>query len=264
MQPQPGLDLGINYGELLAGALLWTVCGLIVAPVCALLLHWAGHAMGVFRLKREEQPPKFHWSLALLGALIAFIVGGWTGCKVGVVRAGVDAVVTAGPKLLRSGLEQGLLAAGMTNFAGLEVKRLHELLGQAEKFDLVPEDLKDAEELRPYLDQWRPQLEEARRVAIAQARAFLRDHVKLEKLSLTELVDALLPKFTLQLERWAREFTRWEITTAVMWIVGAEVFLALACLAVRCLRGKPKPAPPPPPRAPPSPPPVLPPKLESA
>ncbi len=249
MQP----DLGLNLGELLAGALLWTVCGFVVAPIGALLLHWAGHAVGLFRLKHVEEPRKFHWSLALLGALFACILGGWTGCKVGFARAVVDGVVTAGPKVVRSGLEEALQSAGMTNFAVIEVKQLHELIDQAEKIDLVPKDLPEAEELKPYIERWKPQLEEARTAVIAAARAFLRDHVKQDRLSLTELVDALLPRLTHQLERWVREFTRLQIISAGLWIGGAEALLALCCLAVRCLRGKPKSPPPsaPPPRSPP-------------
>ncbi|MBI3878191.1 MAG: hypothetical protein HY300_19895 [Verrucomicrobia bacterium] len=233
MQQQPNFDLGLNFGQLIGSAALWVFAGFAVAMLAACLLHWIGHALGLFQLKRIEEPRKFLWSVALMGVFFSCIVGGWTGLKVGVVRAGGEAMTTAGPKLLQSGLEQGLRSAGVTNFTAIEVKRLGELLDEAAKAELPPMEF-------PGADKWRPQVEEFRRKAIGQARAFLDANEKRETLSLTDLVNDLFPRLSGELATWTQNFTRREIKSGLIWVAGIEGFLALMCLIVRCTSAKPK------------------------
>jgi len=259
MNPEPSFELGLNYGALLGGAVLWTLGGLAVSILIACFCHWAGHELGLFRLKRIEEPRKVLWSVVVMGVLFSTIIGGWTGCKVGVVRAGVSAVTTAGPRLLQAGVEKGLHAAGLTNSAGIEIKKLRELLDQAEKAELIPKNLPDADEWLPHIEKYRPQIEEFRKKAIAEARGILDRHAKGDTFTVPDLVNALLPMLTGELAKWTRGFTRWEVITGFLWIAGIEGFLALMCFIVRCFSAKPKPGVPP--ASPPSNPPELPQKI---
>ncbi|MBM3875192.1 MAG: hypothetical protein FJ386_00515 [Verrucomicrobia bacterium] len=264
MNAETRFDLGLNYGQLLGGALLWTLGGLVVAVLAAVLCHWAGHKLGWFRLKRVDEPRKVLWSVAILGALLCAVIGGWTGFKLGIVRAAVSAVTTAGPRLLHAGIEEGLRAAGLTNAAGVEVKKLHELLDQAGKLELVPPNLPEAEKWRPYIETYRPQIEKIRQELLAGARGILDRHVKGDTFTVPDLVNALMPMLTGELVKWTRGFTQWEIFTGFLWIAGIEGFLALMCFIVRCFSAKPAPGAPSnplkpvPPEGPPRVPPALP------
>lgn len=259
MNTESPFELGLNYGQLLGGALLWILGALVVSILSAGLLHWAGHQLGLFSLKRVEEPRKVLWSVAVMGMLFSSIIGGWTGCKVGVVRAGVSAVTTAGPRLLRAGIEEGLKSAGLTNSTGIEIKKLREFLDQAEDAELEGFGGTGAEHWGPYIEKYRPQIEEFRKKAIAEARGILDRHAKGDTFTVDDLVNALLPMFTSELTRWTRGFTRWEVITGFIWIAGIEGFLALMCGIVRFFSAKPKPNPPP--STPPAKPPGLPPKI---
>ena len=221
-------DAGSQFsvGHLIAGALGATVLGGLLALLLAALLHAGLHAAGAFatRLRSEKE---FSWRLALLGAGLCAVVGGWTGLKVGVARAAVPFARDLGPKVAEEALQNGLRQAGMTNFAQLDVKRLREFVAKAGSAELPALD---------HFERFRPEIEAARTRLMPAAWALLDAHAKDGKLALHEAVSTLWPKVFNELTAWEQRFRRWEIVTGSLWVVGVEISLALVCLAMRLTR----------------------------
>ncbi|PAW85421.1 MAG: hypothetical protein B9S33_09905 [Pedosphaera sp. Tous-C6FEB] len=225
-----------EVGQLVAAAVGSLLLGALLAGLLAAGLHAALHAAGALRTQRVPKQ-KFSWWLAVLAVGLGVVVGGWTGLKIGVARAAVPVARDLGPKMVEEGLQQALRGAGLTNFAQLDVKRLRELVAQAESAQLPPLEFPGAEQVRP-------QIEEARAKLLPAAKALLDAHAKDGKLALREVVTSLWPKLFDELAAWERRFRRWEIITGILWVVGIEAAVALGCLLVR-LTAKVPPARPP-------------------
>jgi len=222
------LDAGSQFsvGQLIVGALGATLLGGLLAVLLAAVLHAALHAAGAFQT-RPKAERKFSWLLALLGVGMCAVMGGWTGLKVGVVRAAVPAARDLGPKMVEEALQNGLRQAGLTNFAQLDVKQLREFVDKAESAPVPP---------LAQLERFRPQIEEARTRLLPAAKALLDAHAKDGKLALHEAVGKLWPQVFDELTAWEQRFRRWEIITGILWIVGIEALLAGVCLAMRLTR----------------------------
>lgn len=230
------LEAGSQFSvsQLIAGAIGVMVLGVVLAALLAAGLHAGLHAAGAL-VTRPRAERKFSWLLALVGIGLAAVVGGWTGLKVGAARAAVPFARDLGPKMAEEALQNGLRQAGLTNFAQLDVKKLREFVDKAESAPLPPLE---------QLERFRPQIEEARTKLLPAARALLDAHAKDGKLALNEAVAKLWPKVFDELTAWERRFRRWEIITAILWVVGIEAVIALVCLAMRLTRD-PLPAAPP-------------------
>lgn len=220
-------------GQLVTAAVGSLLLGLLLGLLLACVLHGVLHAAGALRT-RDVAEQKFSWWLAVLGVGLCVVAGGCAGLKVGVARAVVLVARDLGPKMAEEGLQQALRGAGVTNFARLDVKRLRELLDQAESAQLPPLDFPGAEQLRP-------QIEEARAKLLPAAKALLDAGAKDGKLDLHEAVTSLWPRLFDELAAWERRFRRAEIIAGILWVVGIEAALALVCLLLR-LRGKAPPA----------------------
>lgn len=225
-----------EVGQLVAAAVGSLLLGALLAVVLAAALHAALHAAGALRTQREPKQ-KFSWWLAVLGVGLCAGIGGWTGLKIGVARAAVPVARDLGPKMVEEGLQQALRGAGLTNFAQLDVKRLRELVEQAESAPLPPLEFPGAEQVRP-------QIEEARAKLLPAAKTLLDAHAKDGKLALREVVTSLWPKLFDELAAWERRFRRWEIITGILWVVGIEAAVALGCLLVRLMAKAPPARPP--------------------
>jgi hypothetical protein len=219
------VDVGSQFsaGQLVAGAVGTMLLGSLLAALLAGGLHAVLHAMGAWR-KRTGAENKFSWGLALLGVGLCAVVGVWTGLKVGVARATLPVAKDLGPRMVEEGLQNALRQAGMTNFAQLDVKRLREFMDKAESAALPPME---------QLERFRPQIEAARAKLLPAAKALLDAHAKEGKLALNEAVTSLWPKVFDELTVWEGRFRRTEIITGLLWVVGIEAALALACLAIR-------------------------------
>lgn len=226
MNFDPGSQFSV--GQLVAAALGATVLGVLLALLLAGVLHALLHAAGAWQTRRGVEK-RFSWWLAVLGAGLCGVVGGWTGLKIGVARAVVPVAKELGPKMAEEGLQNALRQAGLTNFAQLDVMKLRELVDKAQSAELPPLDFPGAEQVRP-------QIEAARTKLLPAARALLDARAKEGKLALNEVVTSLWPKVYDELTAWEQSFRRWEIITGSLWVVGIEVLLAGICLAMRLTR----------------------------
>lgn len=197
-----------------------------LAVLLAAVLHAGLHAAGAL-VTRPRAERKFSWLLLLLGMGLGVLVGGWTGLKLGVVRAAVPLVRDTGPKMLEEVLQNGLRQTGLTNFAQLEVKRLREFVNQAEAAPLPPLDR---------LERFRPQMEEARNRLLPAVRALLDAHEKQGVIPLNAAVTQLWPKVFAELSDWEKRFRRREIISSILWVTAIELGIALACLTMRLTR----------------------------
>ena len=232
MTPDAGSQFSV--AELIAAALGLTALGGALAGLLAALLHALLHTAGAL-VTRARGEKKFSWLLALVAVGLAVLVGGWTGLKIGVVRAALPVAKESGPKMVEQALQDGLRQAGLTNYAQLEVRRLRELVDKAESMPLPPLE---------QMERFRPQFEEARAKLLPAAKALLDAQAPDGKLVLSDAVAKLWPKVFDELAAWERRFRRWEIITGLLWIVGIEAIIAAVCLALRLTRD-PQPAGPP-------------------
>ncbi len=228
MQMNAGTSFQISVEQLISGAAGLTLLGAFLAFLLAGALHAGLHVFGAFQTRKGQEPTFSRW-MAVLGIGLCVLAGGLTGLTVGTGRMVLALAKDKdiGPKTLQGELEKAARSAGMTNMTGLDVKQLRKMVAEAEKAT-VP--------LPEHLEQFRPQIEEARTKLLPTVKSLLAAHDAEGKLAMDEAVATLWPKVFDELVVWERRFRRAVIIAGLLCVVGIEAVFALGCLTLRLTR----------------------------